>query len=104
MKNARFLRRLVATLTALTVAGVSVARLNATDPYDPMDETQAVSIEIGLLVYGIACSDSSFYPPGDLASCQNCCESSPIVQGNWWARYGCLLGCWSTFIPREAEV
>lgn len=102
MKNTGFLRNIVATLAAVAVAAASMARM--TDPYDPTNESQSVSIEIGLLVYGITCSGGSVYPPADYASCQICCESSPIVQNNWWARYGCLMGCWSTFIPLEAEV
>ncbi len=102
MKNTGLLRNLAATITAAAVATMSVAQLS--NPGNIPPDLQSLNIEIGLLVHAISCSDASVFPPSDLASCQGCCDGQSVLQGNWWGRYGCFLGCWSTFIPQEAEV
>lgn len=102
MKKTSFLRNLAATTAAAAVATISVAQLS--DPGNIPPDLQSLNIEIGLAIQAISCSDASVFPPSDLASCQGCCAGQPVLQGNWWANYGCLLGCWSTFVPWEAEV
>lgn len=93
--------------TAPSSIGIIVCAAAAEWPVGPLDPSDSAWIGIGVARHAAFCSQTANPNWYSQSECQWCCDHlEPLwgnLRGDWLMRFGCYLGCHSTFAPVIAE-